>query len=85
MLPASSVSGCYFAHPQATYFGIRRIGKDQAADYARRKGMDLPETEKWLAPNLEQDCLPSWRFQGLTIPHPLGGRNIALISRIFYL
>ncbi|MBN1309830.1 MAG: methionine synthase [Anaerolineae bacterium] len=53
MLPASSVSGYYFAHPQAAYFGVGRIGKDQAADYARRKGMDVPEAEKWLAPNLD--------------------------------
>jgi 5-methyltetrahydrofolate--homocysteine methyltransferase len=53
MLPAASVSGYYFAHPQAAYFGVGRIGKDQLADYARRKGMDVAAAEHWLAPNLE--------------------------------
>ena len=53
MLPASSVCGYYFAHSQARYFGIGNIGKDQVQDYAARKGMPLPEMEKWLAPNLD--------------------------------
>ncbi|RYY35953.1 MAG: hypothetical protein EOP46_08235, partial [Sphingobacteriaceae bacterium] len=48
----SSVSGFYFAHPQARYFGLGKIGKDQVEDYARRKGMTVEETEKWLGPNL---------------------------------
>ena len=52
MTPAASVSGYYFAHPESAYFGIGRIGPDQVADYAERKGMDLQETERWLAPNL---------------------------------
>ena len=52
MLPASSVSGWYFAHPEAAYFGVARIERDQAEDYARRKGMPLEEVERWLAPNL---------------------------------
>jgi 5-methyltetrahydrofolate--homocysteine methyltransferase len=52
MLPTSSVSGLYFAHPASAYFGVGRIGRDQAEDYARRKGMDLAQMEKWLAPNL---------------------------------
>jgi 5-methyltetrahydrofolate--homocysteine methyltransferase len=52
MLPASSVSGWYFAHPEADYFGVARIERDQAEDYARRKGMTLEEVERWLAPNL---------------------------------
>jgi 5-methyltetrahydrofolate--homocysteine methyltransferase len=52
MQPASSVSGYYFAHPDARYFGVGRIGKDQVADYARRKGMSITEAERWLAPNL---------------------------------
>ena len=52
MLPAASVSGFYFAHPQACYFGLGPIGKDQVRDYARRKEMSLAEAEKWLAPNL---------------------------------
>jgi 5-methyltetrahydrofolate--homocysteine methyltransferase len=52
MLPAASVSGLYFAHPAARYFALDRITKDQAEDYARRKGMPLVEIERWLAPNL---------------------------------
>ncbi|MCB9483311.1 MAG: methionine synthase [Dehalococcoidia bacterium] len=52
MTPASSVSGWYFAHPQARYFGVGRILKDQVEDYARRKGMTVAEVERWLAPNL---------------------------------
>ncbi|QIE41734.1 methionine synthase [Rhodobacteraceae bacterium SC52] len=52
MWPASAVSGLYFAHPGAAYFGIGRIGADQVSDYAARKGMDLAEMERWLAPNL---------------------------------
>jgi 5-methyltetrahydrofolate--homocysteine methyltransferase len=52
MLPAASVSGYYFAHPEAAYFGVGQIGKDQVEDYARRKGMDVPTAERWLAPSL---------------------------------
>ena len=52
MLPAASVSGWYFAHPEAQYFGLGRIGKDQVADYADRKEMSMPEAERWLRPNL---------------------------------
>ncbi len=52
MLPASSVSGLYFSHPEARYFAVGRIGRDQAEDYAARKGMELAEVERWLAPNL---------------------------------
>lgn len=52
MAPASSVSGLYFAHPEAHYFAVGRIGRDQAVDYARRKGLPLSEVERWLAPNL---------------------------------
>jgi 5-methyltetrahydrofolate--homocysteine methyltransferase len=52
MLPASSVSGWYFAHPDAEYFGVARIERDQVEDYARRKGMPVEEIERWLAPNL---------------------------------
>ncbi len=50
--PAASVSGWYFSHPEARYFGLGRIGKDQVADYARRKGISLAQAEKWLAPSL---------------------------------
>ncbi|MBS1486374.1 MAG: methionine synthase [Bacteroidetes bacterium] len=52
MYPAAAVSGYYFSHPQSKYFGLGKIEKDQVADYAKRKGMSLEETEKWLAPNL---------------------------------
>ena len=52
MLPAASVSGLYFWHPQARYFGLGRIGRDQLEDYARRKGWTIAEAERWLAPNL---------------------------------
>ncbi|MDP3174562.1 MAG: vitamin B12 dependent-methionine synthase activation domain-containing protein, partial [Phenylobacterium sp.] len=52
MNPPASVSGLYFAHPQAHYFGVGRIDRDQVADYARRKGWDLKTAERWLAPIL---------------------------------
>jgi 5-methyltetrahydrofolate--homocysteine methyltransferase len=52
MLPAASVSGYYFWRPEARYFGLGKIGKDQIEDYARRKGMSVAEAERWLAPNL---------------------------------
>jgi 5-methyltetrahydrofolate--homocysteine methyltransferase len=55
MFPAASVSGLYFAHPDARYFAVDRITRDQADDYARRKGMTLAEVERWLAPNLGYD------------------------------
>jgi 5-methyltetrahydrofolate--homocysteine methyltransferase len=50
--PPASVAGWYFAHPQARYFGVGRIGRDQVEDYARRKGWTLAEAERWLAPSL---------------------------------
>jgi 5-methyltetrahydrofolate--homocysteine methyltransferase len=52
MMPAASVSGLYFSHPQAKYFNVGRIGRDQLEDYARRKGMTIEEAERWLAPSL---------------------------------
>jgi 5-methyltetrahydrofolate--homocysteine methyltransferase len=52
MWPAASVSGLYFAHPQARYFAVDRLAQDQVQDYARRKGRSLREIERWLAPNL---------------------------------
>ena len=52
MLPTASVSGYYFAHPQAQYFGVARIGKDQVEDMARRRGIDVEQAERWLRPNL---------------------------------
>jgi 5-methyltetrahydrofolate--homocysteine methyltransferase len=52
MTPAASVSGLYFAHPQAKYFNVGRIGRDQLEDYAKRKGVTIEDAERWLAPNL---------------------------------
>ena len=52
MTPASSVSGLYFGHPEARYFAVGAIGKDQVEDYATRKGASRAEIEKWLQPNL---------------------------------
>jgi len=52
MLPAASVSGWYFAHPEARYFGVGRLGHDQVADYARRKGWSVGEAERWLQSSL---------------------------------
>jgi 5-methyltetrahydrofolate--homocysteine methyltransferase len=55
MWPAASVSGLYFAHPQARYFAVDMITKEQVEDYARRKGWTPAEAERWLAPNLGYD------------------------------
>jgi len=55
MLPAASVSGFYFSHPDSQYFGVGKITRDQVIDYAKRKGMPLEEAERWLAPNLAYD------------------------------
>ncbi len=52
MWPASSVSGVYIAHPEAHYFGVAKVERDQVEDYAARKGMDVAEVERWLAPVL---------------------------------
>jgi len=78
MHPASSVSGLYFAHPEAKYFGIGMINRDQVEDYARRKGIDLPTMEKWLGPNLAYDpekiapapAAPTAPTCGCGTPHP---------------
>jgi 5-methyltetrahydrofolate--homocysteine methyltransferase len=55
MLPAASVSGLYFSHPEARYFTVGRLDRDQVVDYARRKGLPLAEVERWLAPNLNYE------------------------------
>ncbi|HLA15879.1 MAG TPA: methionine synthase [Candidatus Limnocylindrales bacterium] len=55
MLPGASVSGYYFWRPEAHYFGLGRIGRDQLADYAARKGIPIDEAERWLRPNLADD------------------------------
>ena len=55
MLPAASVSGLYFSHPQAKYFNVGRIDRDQLESYAKRKGMAVEDAERWLASNLSYD------------------------------
>jgi 5-methyltetrahydrofolate--homocysteine methyltransferase len=55
MWPGSSVSGLYFAHPEARYFSLGKIDRDQVTDYAKRKGMDLREAERWLGQNLNYE------------------------------
>jgi len=55
MTPAASVSGLYFSHPKSKYFAIQRVGQDQIEDYAKRKGMSIPEVERWLRPVLAYD------------------------------
>jgi 5-methyltetrahydrofolate--homocysteine methyltransferase len=55
MWPGSSVSGLYFAHPEARYFTLGRIARDQVADYAARKGMSIEDVERWLGSNLNYD------------------------------
>jgi 5-methyltetrahydrofolate--homocysteine methyltransferase len=52
MLPTAAVSGYYLAHPEAQYFGVARIGRDQVEDFARRRGVSIEQAEKWLRPNL---------------------------------
>jgi len=56
MTPAASVSGLYFSHPEATYFAVDLITRDQVENYAARKGMSRAEVERWLAPNLGYDA-----------------------------
>ena len=53
MLPTSAVSGFYFGHAQSEYFGVARIGPDQVAEYAARRGIELQQAERWLRPNLD--------------------------------
>ena len=55
MWPAAAVSGLYFSHPDARYFGVGKIGRDQVADYAARKGWTIEEVERWLGPILSYD------------------------------
>ncbi|RGP36442.1 methionine synthase [Pseudotabrizicola alkalilacus] len=59
MWPGSSVSGLYIGHPDSYYFGVAKVERDQVADYAARKGMDLAEAERWLAPILNYIPSPS--------------------------
>ncbi|MGX5712554.1 methionine synthase [Sphingopyxis terrae subsp. ummariensis] len=53
MLPTAAVSGFYFGHPDASYFGVARVGEDQLADYAARRGVDIETARRWLRPNLD--------------------------------
>lgn len=53
MWPTAAVSGFYFGHPQAEYFGVARVGRDQLEDYAQRRGVELATAERWLRPNLD--------------------------------
>ena len=55
MWPAAAVSGLYFSHPESRYFGVGKIGRDQVADYAARKGWTIAQAERWLAPILNYD------------------------------
>ena len=55
MWPAAAVSGFYYSHPDARYFGVGKIGRDQVEDYAARKGWSVEEAERWLAPSLNYD------------------------------
>jgi len=55
MYPAAAVSGYYFSHPRSQYFVVGRVSKEQVEDYARRKGVGLPQAERWLASNLDYD------------------------------
>ena len=55
MHPAASVCGLYFAHPEARYFSVDKITRDQVEDYARRKEMPIETVERWLSPNLGYD------------------------------
>ncbi len=55
MTPPASVSGLYFAHPEARYFAVDRVTQDQVEDYAKRKGVPKTYVERWLAPNLAYD------------------------------
>jgi 5-methyltetrahydrofolate--homocysteine methyltransferase len=84
MWPASSVSGLYFAHPESKYFGVGKIGRDQAVDYHLRKQMDLQTVERWLGPYLDYDpdapataekASPSQTATGTVcacgVPHPV--------------
>jgi 5-methyltetrahydrofolate--homocysteine methyltransferase len=56
MIPGASVSGLYFSHPEAKYFNVGRIGRDQLESYAARKRMKIEEAERWLGPYLAYDA-----------------------------
>ena len=68
MWPGSSVSGLYFAHPEAKYFSVGKIDRDQVADYQARKGMTVAEVERWLGPVLNYDTAAA-RDGALELPN----------------
>ena len=74
MWPGASVSGLYFSHPESKYFGVGKIGRDQALDYHLRKGMDLQTVERWLGPYLAYepgtDQTPTRPGCNCGVPHP---------------
>jgi 5-methyltetrahydrofolate--homocysteine methyltransferase len=55
MQPGAAVSGFYFAHPEAKYFAVAKLAKDQVEDYASRKEMTMPQAERWLSANLDYE------------------------------
>ena len=55
MYPTAAVSGFYFSHPEAKYFAVGKVDRDQVESFAERKGMSIEEAERWLAPNLGYD------------------------------
>jgi hypothetical protein len=63
MWPGSSVSGLYLAHPEAYYFGVAKVERDQVEDYARRKGMSIPEVERWLGRSSTTTRRGTWRWR----------------------
>ena len=70
MWPASSVSGLYLAHPEAYYFGVAKVERDQVEDYARRKGMAVAEVERWLGPILNYTPAPGAGGAGRDLTWP---------------
>ena len=77
MWPAASVSGWYFSHPEARYFGVGRIGRDQVRDYAARKGMEPVFVERWLASSLNYEVSRARRDEEKTTESetPAGRRS----------
>ena len=57
MSPAAAVSGWYFAHPEAQYFAVQKIGRDQLEDWAQRKGMSVEDAARWLAPSCSRGVI----------------------------
>src|SRR2546426_900493 len=74
MYPAAAVSGFYFSHPQARYFTVGRVDRDQVLDYARRKGLPLADVERWLSPNLNYE--PDEKAASAVPAPPVDSREI---------